>query len=103
MEKIVPTVKIENGIRYVIYGGGYKTPIVMGAIRESGASVTAIVDPSEKLIGTRIGEFTVQDPEQIREMSGQYDKVLICIGPYYTAAKNRLLGMGIPVTKMAWA
>lgn len=103
MEKIVPTVMIEKGLRYVIYGGGYKTPTVMDALRESGASVTAIVDPSEKLIGTQIGEFTVQDPEKISEMSGEYDKVLICIGPYYTAAKERLLGMGIPVTNLAWA
>lgn len=101
-EREAPIGEIIKGERYAVYGAGIMIDYVVQKVKENGAEVVAIIDSSEKKIGTNICGFTVQAPAYLQEHREEIDKVLIAPFLYYGEIKARAMQYGYEERNLAW-
>ena len=97
-----PVTEVISGMRYAIYGAGWKLQDSLDYIKNGGGSATVVVDPHEDIKNTTKLGLDIHDPEYLKDHREGYDKVMIVFGPFYKQAKDYLLSIGIKTEDMAW-
>ncbi|MCR5784722.1 MAG: radical SAM protein [Eubacterium sp.] len=97
-----PTVNIEKGKRYVIYGCGMGLRAAIDSVINGGAKVVALVDTNEKIWGSKKYDYVIQNPDEVLSDKDSFDNVMIGSFIYYRGRKKVLLNKGIEERKMAW-